>query len=120
MARLGRSWTALTLALAVLTAGGCAKTVTGHALQSSGQFPTTAKAAPIPARDLLLQDGQTTPLGRATAAPVSNNYFTSARPPGCSAAILFEGSPLRPAGSTDHAESSYKFDSQALATQAAI
>ena len=114
MLRLGRSWTAVTLAIAVLTAGGCAKTVTGHALRSSGQFPTTPNAAPIPARDLLLQDGQTTPLGRATAAPVSNNYFTSARPPECSAAVLFEGSPLRPAGSRDHAESSYKFDSQAL------
>jgi hypothetical protein len=45
---------------------------------------------------------------------VGDNYFTSARPPECSAAILFEGSPLRPAGSRDHAESSYKFSSQAL------
>jgi hypothetical protein len=31
--------------------------------------------------------------------------------------MLFEGSPLRPTGSRDHAESSYKFDSQALYTE---
>jgi hypothetical protein len=114
MAHLGRSWVAVALAIAVMTAGACGKTVTGQAVRASGQSRSPANAAPIPARDLLLRDGETTPLGRATAAPVSSNYFTSARPPECSAAMLFEGSPLRPAGSRDHAESSYKFDSQAL------
>jgi hypothetical protein len=114
MAQRWRSWVAVAAAIAVVTVGGCAKTVAGHAIRSPGQSPTTVKAAPIPARDLVLQDGNDTPLGPATSAPVSDNYFTSARPPECSAAMLFEGSPVRPPGSTDHAESSYKFDSQAL------
>ena len=109
MAHRGRSWVAVASAIAVMSAGGCVKTTTGQAVRASGQASHA-----LPARDLLLQDGENTPLGRATAAPVGNNYFTSARPSECSAAMLFEGSPLRPAGSRDHAESSYKFDSQAL------
>ena len=112
MAHRGGSWLAVALAITVISAGGCAKTVAGQAVRSSGPSPAAAKAPP--ARDLLLPDGYATPLGSATSAPVSDNYFTSARPPECSAAVLFEGSPLRPAGSKDHAESSYTFNSQAL------
>jgi hypothetical protein len=112
MAHRGRSGLAIALAVAVVALGGCAETVTGQAVRSSGpSSPTTAKA---PARDLLLQDGNATPLGPATSALVGGNYFTSARPPECSAAMLFEGSPLRSAGSKDHAESSYTFDRPAL------
>jgi hypothetical protein len=100
---------AAALVVAVLTLGACTTSVTGRAVRASSQ-PVSA----VSARDLLLQSGDTTPLGPANAEPVGRNYFTSARPPECSAALLFEGSPLRPAGSRDHAESSYKFDSQAL------
>ena len=101
---------AAALGVVVLASGGCTSSVSGKAVRAAGQPP----AHTIAARDLLLQDGDTTPLGAATAAPVGTNFFTSARPAECSAAMLFEGSPLRPAGSRDHAESSYKFDSQAL------
>ncbi|OBA81312.1 hypothetical protein A9W99_14040 [Mycobacterium sp. 1164966.3] len=96
--------------IVVLTLGGCATPVSGKAVRASGE----PQPHMIAARDLLLQDGDTTPLGPATAAPVGTNFFTSTRPEECSAAMLFEGSPLRPAGSREHAESSYKFDSQAL------
>lgn len=41
--------------------------------------------------------------------PVSDNYFTTARPPNCEAAVLFENSPLRPPGASEHAESAYRF-----------
>jgi hypothetical protein len=85
---------------------------------SASGVSTLAKAtparAPISARDLLLQDGDTTPLGAATATTVGDNYFTGARPPECSAALLFKGSPLRPAGSSDYAESAYRFGGPAL------
>jgi hypothetical protein len=94
----------------MLALSGCTASVSGKAVRASGEPPPHMISAP----NLLLQDGDTTPLGSATAAPVGTNFFTSARPPECSAAMLFEGSPLRPAGSRDHAESSYKFDSQAL------
>ncbi|MDT5347463.1 MAG: hypothetical protein QOH91_750 [Mycobacterium sp.] len=112
MARLGGSGAAVVVAIVTMAVGACTTTVTGQAVRAFGQSPTTAK--PISARDLLLHDGASTPLGPATGAPVGDNYFTSARPSECSAAILFERSPLRPAGAKDHAESSYKFDSQAL------
>jgi hypothetical protein len=74
----------------------------------------TLPIAQISARDLLLQDGDRTPVGVASAIPLGTNYFTSARPPECSAALLFEGSPLRPAGSSDHAEMAYRADGPAL------
>lgn len=104
-------WAAATSALVAISMTACTTSVAGSAVRASGQQPTQHA---IPARDLLLQDGGTTPLGPATAAPVGANYFTTAHPPECSAALLFEGSPLRPAGSRDRAESSYTFDSQAL------
>jgi hypothetical protein len=66
------------------------------------------------ARDLLLQDWDTTPLGAATATPVGDSYFTSARPPECSVALLFKRSPLLPPGSSDHAESAYRVGGPAL------
>jgi hypothetical protein len=111
MARRGRGTvsTAAALVIAAVTLGACTTSVTGRAVRAPKPAPTRMSA-----RDLLLQNGDTTPLGPATAVTVGSNYFTSARPPECSAALLFEGSPLRPAGSSDHAESSYSFASQAL------
>ena len=100
----------VTLIVAAVTLGACTTSV-GWPGDPGPAKPATA---PISARDLLLQDGDTTPLGPATATPVGDNYFTSARPPECSAALLFKGSPLRPAGSSDHAESAYRFGGPAL------
>src|SRR5258707_3765747 len=109
MARPGRTWAAVTLVAAVVRLGGCHQSVAGKAVRAAGPRP-----AQISARDLLLQDGERTPVGVATAIPLGTNYFTSARPPECSAALLFEGSPLRPAGSSDHAEMAYRVDGPAL------
>lgn len=36
------------------------------------------------------------------------------RPPDCSAAVLFKGSPLRPQGSSDYADSAYSFGGSAI------
>jgi hypothetical protein len=108
MARLGRSW-AVTLVAAAVTLGGCTTSVAGKAVRAAGK-----PIAQISARDLLLQDGDRTPVGVATAIPLGTNYFTSARPPECSAALLFEGSPLRPPGSSDHAEMAYRVNGPAL------
>ena len=116
-----RVWAVAALVITALMLGACTTSVTGRATRASGQPPgvsTSGKTTPAPAtisaRDLLLQDGDTTPLGPAAAVPLSDNYFTSARPPECSAALLFKGSPLRPAGSTDHAESQYRVTGPAL------
>ena len=72
-----------------------------------------ARAAMLP-RDLLLQDGDTTPLGRATSGAVGDSYFTSVRPTECAAALLFKGSPVLPTARSVHAESGYRFDGPAL------
>jgi hypothetical protein len=109
MARPGRSCAAVTLVAVAVTLGGCTTSVAGKAMRAGGK-----STAPMSARDLLLKDGDRTPVGVATATPVGVNYFTSARPPECSAALLFEGSPLRPPGSSDHAETAYRVDGQAL------
>lgn len=105
-------------AVAVLALGGCDAVVGGRALRASGQSAatptTTMKRPPSHAQDLLLRSGDDTPLGAAGAIPVGDTYFTSARPPECAAALLFEGSPLRPAGASDHAESAYQFSGPAL------
>ncbi len=93
------------LVIAAVTVSACTTLVTGRAVRAPG---------PVAARELLLRDGDSTPLGPAIRTTVGTNYFTSARPPQCSAALLFEGSPLRPAGAADHAESAYTFDSRAL------
>lgn len=108
---------AAVLAAALLTLSGCSAVVGGRAVRASGQSAatptTTVKRPPSHAQDLLLRSGDDTPLGAAGAIPVGDNYFTSARPPDCSAALLFEGSPLRPAGASDHAESAYQFSDRA-------
>ena len=93
----------------------CATSVTGRAVRASGEpgIPAPAHAAAM-ARDLLLQDGDTTPLGAATATAVDDSYFTGARPPECSAALLFKGSPLLSPGSSDRAESAYRVGGPAL------
>jgi hypothetical protein len=105
-------WAVPALIVVALTCGGCATSATGRAIRAPGE-PMSAKSLPS-ARDLLLQNGDTTPLGPASAVPAGASYFTSVRPPECSAALLFEGSPLRPPGSSDHAEASYGFGSRAL------
>jgi hypothetical protein len=108
MARRGRSSALVALLCAAATLCACTTSVAGRAVRSSRQ------PAQIWARDLLLQDGERTPFGPATAISVGGNYFTSARPPECSAALVFEGSPLRPAGSSDHAELAYRVGGQAI------
>jgi hypothetical protein len=111
-------------AVAVVTLAACATSVQGRAIKAAGETgestPSASKPGrpPVAARDLLLQTGVATPLGPATMAPVGDSYFTSARPPECSAALLFEASPLRPPGSADHAESSYRFTGPALYAEA--
>lgn len=100
-------------ALVILLAA-CSTSVPGHGVRASGEAATSATAKPlIPARDLLLQDGNDTPIGPATATAIGDNYFTRADPPECNAALLFEGSPLRPPNPTDYAESSYTFGNDA-------
>jgi hypothetical protein len=105
------------LAIAAVLLSACATSVSGRAIRASGQpssgGSTPARAA-ISAHDLLLQDGDATPLGRVTATPVGDSYFISARPPECSAALLFKGSPLLPAGQSDYAESGYRVGGPAL------
>jgi hypothetical protein len=115
-----RNWAPVAALVVALSLGACTTSVSGQATRASGQSPsgTTVTTAPtpkpIPARDLLLQDGNTTPLGRAVAVAVGDSYFTSVRPPECAAALLFKGSPLLPPGSSDHAESAYSVGSTAL------
>jgi hypothetical protein len=95
---------ATALIAAAVASGGCAHSVSGTAVRSA-----KPAADALPARALLLQDDDNTPLGRANASTVGSTYFTSVQPPECSAALLFEGSPLIPAGASDHAESAYEF-----------
>jgi hypothetical protein len=113
MARHGRVVAALVVAAVMVSA--CATPLAGRAVRAPGQPGVLAYArVAISAHELLLPDGDTTPLGPATATPVGDNYFTSARPPQCSAALLFEGSPLLPPGSAEHAESAYRVGGAAL------
>ena len=107
MARTTRAAAALVVAAVLVSS--CATSVAGRAVRAPGLpgIPANAHLA-IPARELLLPDGDTTPFGPATANPLGDNYFTSARPPECSAALLFKGSPLLPPGSAEHAESAYR------------
>ncbi|CAM2900016.1 hypothetical protein BST27_11055 [Mycobacterium intermedium] len=95
---------AIALLLAAVVLSGCTTSVPGDPVRAGGSRPS----GPISAQALLLQDGDDTPLGRASAAPVGDNYFTSVQPPVCSAALLFKGSPLRPSGASDFAESAYE------------
>jgi hypothetical protein len=115
-----RVWAFVVAVIGAVPLCACTTSVTGQATRAPGESSpaVTASArpspAPIPARDLLLQDADTTPLGPAASIAVGGNYFTSARPPECAAAMLFKGSPLRPAGSSDHAESAYRVSGEAL------
>jgi hypothetical protein len=108
-------WAAAALVIAAVTVSACATSVAGRAVRAPGQpgVPANARLT-ISAHDLLLQDGDSTPFGPATATGVGDNYFTSARPPECSAALLFKGSPLLPPGSVEHAESGYRVGGPAL------
>ena len=116
MAARGRAAAATVVAVLVLSA--CSTAVGGRAVRASGApgGPTSAKITrpPVQARDLLLQTGNDTPFGAATAIPVGDNYFTSASPQNCQAAVVFENSPLRPTGASDHAESAYRFSGPAM------
>jgi hypothetical protein len=101
--------------IAALLVSACATSVTGRAVRAPGEPGGSPRAhAAISARDLLLQDGDSTPLGPAGATAVGDSYFTSARPPECSATLLFKGSPLVPAGASEHAESAYRFGGPAF------
>lgn len=99
--------------VAMLVLSGCSVVVGGRAVGApgrSGAAPSTPVKRPTGrAQDLLLQTGDDTPFGAATAIPVSDNYFVTAQPPNCEAAVLFENSPLRPPGASEHAESAYRF-----------
>ncbi|OBF61248.1 hypothetical protein A5753_18605 [Mycobacterium sp. 852002-51971_SCH5477799-a] len=96
--------------VAMLVLSGCSVVVGGRAVRASGQSGA-APSAPVKVRaqDLLLHSGDDTPFGAATPIPVSDNYFVTAQPPNCEAAVLFENSPLRPPGASEHAESAYRF-----------
>ncbi|KZS70253.1 hypothetical protein A4G26_07005 [Mycobacterium kansasii] len=119
MARIGRDggrgWIAAGLAAVVATMCACTSTVAGHAMRPTGQpaGPSTS-AKPAPARELLLADGDRAPFGQVTQSRVGDNYFTSAVPPECQAALLFKDSPLRPPGSSDHAEAAYNVGGEPL------
>ena len=106
--------TATAVVITAVTLSACTTSIAGRAIRAAK--PATA---PISARDLLLPNGDSTPRGPATATAVGDNYFTSARPPECAAALLFKGSPLRPAGSSDHAESAYRLAGAALYAESA-
>lgn len=120
--RRGRAAALLGIA-AILAA--CTTSVAGHPVATGGHRPQPSGSAtkparpPFSARDLLLPEGEQTPLGPATPAPVGDTFFTSVRPPECAAAVLFKDSPLRPAGSSDHAESAYKFGTSAIYAESA-
>ncbi|MEE6177468.1 hypothetical protein [Mycobacterium sp. 050134] len=104
---------AMVAAAVALVVAACTTSVPGQAVRAPGH-PTGR----VSAQDLLLHDGDTTPLGAATSAEVGDSYFTSARPPECAAALLFVNSPLVPSGAADHAESSYRFGTSALYAEA--
>jgi hypothetical protein len=109
MALIRPSWVVVALVAVAVVLGACTSSVPGRAVRTGGRLPASNSA-----RELLLQDGDETPLGPARATRVGDNYFTSVRPKECAAALLFKGSPLRPRGATDSAESAYGFGGQAL------
>jgi hypothetical protein len=110
-----RPWAATAAALLAVTLCACTATLPGRALRGSSPAHTDRPAA----RNLLLRDGDTTPLGPASERSVGDSYFTTARPPECAAAVVFKGSSLPPPGASDHAESSYGFGGKALYAEAA-
>ncbi|MGA8546016.1 MAG: hypothetical protein WB785_12255 [Mycobacterium sp.] len=110
--RTGRAAALLGIA-AILAA--CTNSVTGAPVAAGGHTPQPSSSATKPARpkvsarDLLLREAEPTPYGPAAPGAVGDTFFTSVRPPECAAAVLFKDSPLRPPGSSDHAESAYIF-----------
>ncbi len=121
--RHGRAAASLLGIAAILAA--CTTSVTGQPVAAGGHPPQPSGSAtkptrpPVSARDLLLREGEQTPLGPAMPAAVGDTFFTSVRPPECAAAVLFKDSPLRPAGSSDHAESAYTFGTSAIYAESA-
>jgi hypothetical protein len=112
----------LTIVASILAA--CTTTVAGHPIAASGQLSPSSSAtrpatASVSASELLLRDGDRTPLGPAVATSIGDAFFTSARPAQCSAALLFKDSPLRPAGSSEHAEAAYGFGTSAIYAESA-
>jgi hypothetical protein len=99
----------------------CTTSVPGQPVAAGGHSGSTTKRArpPVSASDLLLHEGEQTPLGKAIPAAVGDTFFTSIRPPECTAALLFRDSPLRPAGPSDHAESAYMFGTSAVYAESA-
>ncbi|OBJ49159.1 hypothetical protein A9W95_02800 [Mycobacterium sp. 1423905.2] len=93
---------AVALLVAAAGSGACTTWVPGRPVRAAGQVPMSA-------RELLLHDGDDTPLGPAHVVPVGDNYFTSVQPPICAAALLFKNSPLRPPAARDSAEAAYTF-----------
>lgn len=96
------------LAVAAVTLGACDDSVPGRAVRPS------TEPAPLLARQLVLQNGDNTPLGLAQATDVGDNYFTSVNPPECAAALLFKNSPLIPSGANDSAVAAFEFGGKAL------
>ncbi|MCV7232237.1 hypothetical protein [Mycobacterium branderi] len=96
-----------------LLLAACTTLVPGHPTTVPGPPPAPHKPMPS-ARDLLLHDGDRTPMGPATAASRDDELFTGARPPECAAALAFKDSPLLPVNASDHADSSYRVGSSAL------
>lgn len=104
-----RRGVALALLVATMALGACTTSVPGRPVRAAGKLPTV-----VSARELLLQDGDDTPLGPARATPVGDNYFTSVQPSICSAALLFKNSPLRPPDARDFADAAFQFSGPAL------
>jgi hypothetical protein len=88
----------------------------GHSAQQSSSAITPTHPS---ASELLLGDGDQTPLGPGKRDSIGGTFFTRVRPPECEPALLFKDSPLRPAGSTDHAESSYSLKPSAIYAESA-
>ncbi|WP_116375760.1 hypothetical protein [Mycobacterium sp. MFM001] len=104
-----KSWAA---GLAVVLAA-CTTSVPGHPTTVPGPPPAPRKSL-ASARELLLHDGDRTPMGPATTASRGDELFTSARPPECLAALVFKGSPLLPVNASDHADATYRVGNSAL------
>lgn len=106
--RARRGWALLALVVIAVPLGACDNSVTGRAVRPPGE------PAPLLARQLVLQEGDNTPLGQAHGTQPEDNYFTSVRPEICSAAMLFKNSPLIPPGAKDTAVAAYQLTGKAL------
>lgn len=121
--RNGRAAAALLGSAAIFAA--CTTAVPGQPVAAGDHRPPPSGSATKPgratvsARDLLLRAGEQTPYGPAAPVKVGDTFFTSARPPECAPAVLFKDSPLRPGGSSDHAESAYNSGTSAIYAESA-